>query len=135
MDDYLRNYLVALPLFILIDFSWIGFVMKRFYIQEMGALGRTYDGVFKPNLIAALLSWALIPAGIVIFAVPRLTADSGVPEVIGWGALFGFITYGIYDLTNLATLKDYSLKLTALDTAWGTTLSAVITLIVWLVAK
>ena len=155
MEDYVRNYLVALPLFILIDFAWIGFVMKNVYLREMGALGRTYDGVFKPNLVrygltdrpdqvrqsdppnlaAALLAWALIPAGIVIFAVPRLTADSDVPDVVGWGALFGFITYGIYDLTNLATLKDYSIKLTALDTAWGTALSAAITLIVWLVAK
>ena len=135
MEDYVRNYLVALPLFILIDFAWIGFVMKDVYLREMGALGRTYDGVFKPNLAAALLAWALIPAGIVIFAVPRLTADSDVPDVVGWGALFGFITYGIYDLTNLATLKDYSIKLTALDTAWGTALSAAITLIVWLVAK
>jgi uncharacterized membrane protein len=135
MEDYLRNYAVALPLFILIDFAWIGFLMKGVYLREMGALGRTYDGVFKPNLPAALLAWALIPAGIVIFAVPRLTADSDVTEVLGWGALFGLITYGIYDLTNLSTLKDYSLKLTILDTAWGTCLSAAITLIVWLVAK
>ncbi len=135
MDEYLRNYAIALPLFILIDFAWIGVVMKDVYLRELGSLGRTYDGVFKPNLVASLLAWALIPAGIVIFAVPRLTADNSVLEVIGWGALFGAITYGIYDLTNLATLKDYSVKLTAIDTAWGATLSAAITLIVWLVAK
>ena len=135
MEEYLRNYVVALPLFILFDFAWIGFVMKDVYLREMGALGRTYEGTFKPNLPAALLAWALIPAGIVIFAVPRLTGDSSVLEVIGWGALFGAITYGIYDLTNLATLKDYSMKLTAIDMAWGTVLSAAITLIVWLVAK
>jgi uncharacterized membrane protein len=135
MDDYLRNYVIALPLFIVLDFAWIGFVMKRVYLQELGNLARTFDGVFKPNLPASLLAWALIPAGVVIFAVPRLTSDSGVPEVIGWGALFGAITYGIYDLTNLATLKDYSLKLTALDIAWGAALSAAITLVVWLVAK
>ena len=135
MEEYLRNYAIALPLFILIDFAWIGFIMKNVYLREMGALGRTYDGVFKPLIPAALIAWALIPAGIVIFAVPRLTPDSNIAEVLGWGALFGGITYGIYDFTNLATLKDYSIKLTVIDTAWGATLSAVITLIVWLVAK
>lgn len=135
MDEYVRNYLVALPLFMVIDFAWIGFIMKDVYVREMGALGRTYDGTFKPLLPAALLAWALIPAGIVIFAMPRLTPDSTVPEVIGWGALFGAITYGIYDMTNLATLKNYSLKLAFMDMAWGTVLSALITVVIWLVAK
>jgi uncharacterized membrane protein len=135
LEEYLRNYAIALPLFILIDFAWIGFIMKNVYLREMGALGRTYDGVFKPLIAAALIAWALIPAGIVIFAVPRLTPDSNIAVVLGWGGLFGGITYGIYDFTNLATLKDYSIRLTVIDTAWGATLSAVITLIVWLVAK
>ena len=135
MDDYVRNYLVALPIFILIDFTWIGVVMKNVYIGEMGALARVYDGKFKPNLPAALIAWALIPLGIVIFVVPRLTLDTLVIEVIGWGAMFGAITYGIYDFTNLATLKGYTTKLTLIDTAWGATLSAVVTTIVWLVAK
>jgi len=135
MDEYVRNYLVALPIFILIDFTWIGVVMKNVYITEMGALARVFDGKFKPNLPAALIAWALIPLGIVIFGVPRLTSGTPVLEVVGWGAMFGAITYGIYDFTNLATLKGYTTKLTLIDTAWGATLSAVVTTIVWLVAK
>jgi uncharacterized membrane protein len=135
VDEYARNYAVALPLFIVLDFAWIGFVMKDVYLRELGSLARTFDGVFKPNIAASLLAWALIPLGIVVFAVPRLSPDSTVPEVIGWGALFGGITYGIYDLTNLATLRDYSPRLTLIDTAWGAVLSAAITLIVWVIAK
>jgi uncharacterized membrane protein len=135
MDEYLRNYAIALPLFIVIDFAWIGFVMKNVYLRELGDLARAEGGKFKPNLPAALAAWALIPAGIVIFAVPRLASDTPFIEVIGWGALFGAISYGIYDLTNLATLKAYSPKLTVIDIAWGATLSAIITVVVWLIAR
>lgn len=135
MDDYVRNYLIALPIFVLVDFSWIGVIAKNVYIGELGPLARVFDGKFKPNLPAALIAWALIPLGIVIFVVPRLTPDTAVLEVVGWGAMFGAITYGIYDFTNLATLKGYTIKLTLLDTAWGATLSVIVTTIVWLVAK
>jgi uncharacterized membrane protein len=135
MDDYVRNYLVALPIFILVDFTWIGVIAKNVYISELGTLARVFDGKFKPNLPAALIAWALIPLGIVVFVVPRLTPETPVLEVIGWGAMFGAVTYGIYDFTNLATLKGYTTKLTLIDTAWGTVLSAIVTTIVWLVAK
>jgi uncharacterized membrane protein len=135
MDDYLRNFAVALPIFILIDFTWIGVIAKKFYLDELGGLARTRDGKFTPNLPAGILAWAVIVAGIVLLAVPRLTSDSGVPTVLGWGALFGFIGYAMYDLTNLATVRDYSVKLTVVDIIWGTVLSSVVTMVVWLVAK
>ncbi len=135
MDDYLRNFAVALPVFILIDFLWIGVIAKNLYLGELGSLARMKDGKFTPNLPAGVLAWAVIVAGLVLFAVPRLTPDSAIATVIGWGALFGFVGYAMYDLTNLATVRDYSIKLTAIDIAWGTTLSAIVTTIVWLVAK
>jgi uncharacterized membrane protein len=135
MEEYLRNYLVALPIFVAIDFSWIGVIMKNMYLAELGPLARTRAGKFAPNLPAAALAWAVIPAGLVLFAVPRLSPDSDLLTVLGWGALYGFVAYAMYDLTNLATIQGYSLKLTVADTIWGTVLSAVVTTIVWLVAK
>ena len=135
MDDYLRNYLVALPVFVVIDFLWLGIVSKRFYLKELGTLARVEDGKFRPNLPAALIAWALIPAGLVIFAVPRLAPEGSVLDAAGWGALFGAISYGIYDFTNLATVKGYSLRLAIVDTAWGAILSALVTTVVWLIAK
>ena len=135
MEDYIRNYLVALPVFIAIDFTWIGIIMKRFYLQELGDLARVKDGAFRPNLVAGLAAWAVIPLGLVFFAVPKLSPDGSALTALGWGALLGAVSYGMYDLTNLATLRDYSLKLTFLDTAWGTSLTAFVTLVVWLVAR
>ena len=135
MEDYLRNYLVALPIFVAIDLTWIGILMRGFYLSELGDLARVKEGKFKPNLPAGLAAWAIIPLGLVFFAVPRLSADGSALDAIGWGALLGAITYGMYDLTNLATVRDYTLKLTLVDTAWGTSLSAFVTLVVWLVAR
>ncbi len=135
MEEYLRNYIVALPVFVILDFTWIGILMKKLYLGELASLARTRNGKFTPNIPASILAWAIIPAGLVIFAVPRLSPGSDVVSVLGWGALFGFITYGMYDLTNLATVQNYTTKLTIVDTLWGTTLSAFVTLVVWLVAK
>lgn len=135
MDEYLRNFAVALPVFILIDFTWIGVIAKRFYLAELASLARMEGGKFKPNLVAGILAWAVIAGGLVLFAVPRLTPESSITTVLGWGALFGFVGYAMYDLTNLATVRNYSIKLTIVDILWGTVLSATVTLIVWLVAK
>lgn len=135
MDEYLRNFAIALPVFILVDFLWIGVIAKNFYLGELGSLARMRGGKFTPNLPAGVGAWAVIALGIVLFAVPKLEPDSSILTVIGWGGLFGFVGYAMYDLTNLATVRDYSLKLTAVDILWGTTLSAVVTTIVWLIAK
>jgi uncharacterized membrane protein len=135
MEEYLRDYLVALPLFVVIDFAWIGVLTKGFYLGELRDLARVESGRFQPNLPAGLAAWAVIPLGLVLFAVPRLSPDGSALDALGWGALMGAITYGMYDLTNLATLRAYTLKLTLVDTAWGTCLSAFVTLIVWIVAR
>lgn len=135
MDDYLRNFAIALPVFILIDFTWIGVIARRFYLGQFGSLARMRNGKFAPNLAAGLAAWTVLAAGIVLFAVPKLEPDSSLLTVLGWGGLLGFVCYATYDLTNLATVRDYSLKLTVADIAWGTALSAVVTTIVWLVAR
>jgi uncharacterized membrane protein len=38
--------------------------------------------------------------------------------------LFGFFTYATYDLTNYATMKVWTLRVTLLDIGWGTLLTA-----------
>lgn len=135
MHEYLRNYLVALPVLVLIDFLWFGVLMKGLYLRELASLARMSNGAFKPLPLPGLLAWAVIPAGIVFFAVPHLTDDSSVLSVLGWGGLLGLIMYAMYDMTNLSTLRDYTAKLAVIDVAWGTVLSAFVTTVVWLVAK
>jgi uncharacterized membrane protein len=112
----LTPYLATAFAFAAIDMVWLGMVAKTFYRQELGAL------MANPiNVPAALIFYLLFPVGLLIFAIEpaRSVTDAAVR-----GALFGFFAYATYDLTNLATLKDWSLKLSMVDLAWGTALSA-----------
>ncbi len=72
----------------------------------------------QPNFVAAAAFYLLFAAGLMAFVVlPRAAGDWRMAAA--WGALFGFMAYMTYDLTNLATLRDWPLGLSFIDTAWG----------------
>ncbi len=110
-------YLITVPIFFIIDLVWLGVVAKAFYQKHLGYLMRP-----QVNWTAAILFYLLFIIGIVIFAVkPALEAQNGLRALV-YGALFGFFTYATYDLTNLATVKDWPVIVTAIDLVWGTVL-------------
>jgi uncharacterized membrane protein len=110
-------YLITVPIFFIVDLVWLGVVAKSFYQKHLGYLMRP-----QVNWTAAILFYLLFIIGIVIFAVkPALEAQSGL-RALAYGALFGFFTYATYDLTNLATVKDWPVIVTAIDLVWGTVL-------------
>lgn len=104
--------------FLVLDILWLGFIAKSFYRQEIGPLL-----LENFNMIAAIAFYLIFIAGILIFAVlPALQSGSWKTALL-YGALFGFFTYATYDLTNLATLKGWSLTMVIVDIAWGTALT------------
>ena len=117
MRNIVITYLTVLVVFAAIDLLWLGLVAPDFYKREIGALL-----LEKPRLEVAVLFYILCAAGITILAVqPALTADDWTKAVF-LGAVFGLCAYGTYDLTNLATLQRWSLRLAIVDMAWGTIL-------------
>ena len=105
----------------ILDFIWLGFVAKKLYYGEMGKIL-----LEKPNMAPALLFYLIYVVGVVVFVVsPALEKDSW-QHAVGYGALFGFVAYATYDLTNLATLKGFSSKIVIIDLAWGAGLTAVV---------
>lgn len=110
-------YLLTVPVFFAIDMLWIGVVAKDLYQKQLaGFLGPV-------NWPAAVIFYLIFIVGILVFAVlPALEAKSAMKAVM-LGALFGFMAYATYDLTNLATLKDWPLSVTLIDMAWGAVLS------------
>jgi uncharacterized membrane protein len=76
------------------------------------------------DLPAATAFYGIYPIGLVIFAVLPALKSASLPEAALSGALFGFFTYMTYDLTNQATLKNWTLQLSAIDIGWGTLLGA-----------
>jgi len=121
MGYYLKLYLATLVAFFAIDMVWLGLVARSFYQQHLGFLMAP-----KVNWLAALAFYLLFIAGILVFVVvPGLKADS-LRTTLVHAALFGLITYATYDLTNLATIRDWPLVVTVVDLVWGTVLTAAV---------
>lgn len=121
MQKMIVTYGIALALFLVVDFAWLGAVAREFYKARLGALLSP-----SPNWTAAALFYLFYAAGLVFFAVqPALRGHSWRIALLN-GAALGFIAYGTYDFTNLATIRNWSLALTLADLAWGTVLSALV---------
>ena len=114
------GYVVALFTFVAADMVWLGLMAPRFYKPAMGDIA--LSGF---NLPPAIVFYLIYPIGLLIFAIyPALR--SGLPtNALVYGAMFGFFTYATYDLTNYATLRNWTLQLTAVDIGWGAVLGAI----------
>jgi len=123
-------YLITLAVFFLIDMIWLGVVAKGFYRKHLGPLMSP-----KVNWAAAILFYLLFIVGLVVFAVrPALAAGKPVQALL-LGALLGLISYATYDLTNLATLKDWPIVVTVVDLIWGTVLGGSVSFIAALIGR
>ncbi|MDZ4818645.1 MAG: DUF2177 family protein [Planctomycetota bacterium] len=129
----LKLFLIVLPIFLMIDLLWLGVIMKNFYSQELGDLARRSGGSLAPRWGAAIMVYLLIPAGILIFVRPLLKDNATFWHALGWGALFGLVVYGVYDLTSLAVIEKWTVRMTIADIAWGCTLCAITSVITWYV--
>ncbi len=124
---------IAAITFAMLDTIWLGFVMRDFYRAELGPIALlSADGSFAPIWAAALPVYVLLAVGIVMFVLPRA---SSVTSAISWGALSGIVVFGVYDLTNLSTLRGYSMKLAFVDIAWGAFTSATTTAVAKVVQR
>lgn len=121
MAETVKLYAIALAVFALLDFLWLGVVMSGFYRTQLEPLARTANGGFAPIWPAAAMVYALLVVGIVSFVLPRVeaTGAGGLGVAFLWGAGFGVVVYGVYDLTNYATLSQWPLVVTLTDIVWG----------------
>lgn len=127
---FIKLYLIALPVFFAIDMIWLGLVAKNFYSQQIGYLMKT-----NVNWVAALLFYFLFIGGVVFFVLAPALEKNSFTHAILAGALFGLMTYATYDLTNLATIKEWPLLVTIVDLIWGTSLSTIVSVVSYLIAK
>lgn len=125
---YLKEYIVAVVVFFLIDMLWLGVIAKDLYAKELGHLLTS-----NINWIAAIIFYLLFVVGIVFFVIHPAIEKNSLSYAIVAGLLFGFMTYATYDLTNLATLKDWPLKIVFIDIAWGSFLSASVSVVTYYV--
>jgi len=125
----LKLYFIALPVFFVIDMVWLVLVARKFYSTHLGYLMRP-----DVNWIAAIVFYLLFIGGLVVFVIAPSVEKHSFSHAILYGALFGLVSYATYDLTNLATVKDWPLLVTVVDLIWGMVLSASVSAITWLIA-
>ena len=127
---FIKLYLITLPVFFAIDMVWLGLVAKDFYAKQLGHL-------MNPNVnwVAAIIFYLLFIAGLIVFVIgPALEKQSWM-EALVLGAFFGLLTYATYDLTNLATLKNWPLLVTVIDLIWGSVLALSTSVIAYFLAR
>lgn len=112
-------FLIALAVFFVIDMLWLGVVARRFYRRQLGHLMRR-----DVNWAAAVTFYAIFVAGLVVFVIEPAVAAGSWTDAVVRGGFFGLVTYATFDLTALATLRDWPLQMTLVDIAWGIVLAA-----------
>jgi uncharacterized membrane protein len=126
---FIKLYAIALPVFFAMDMVWLALIARNFYKNQIGFL-------MKPevNWTAAIIFYLLFLVGLVVFVIEPAVEKKEWMMALGRGALFGLITYATYDLTNLATLKDWPFTVVWVDMIWGTVLAAGVSVITYALA-
>ncbi|WP_284257725.1 DUF2177 family protein [Acidocella aquatica] len=108
-------YIVTLVVMLMLDAIWLSLASQAVYRAQLG-------DILIPGfrLLPALSFYLVYAFGIQIFAVAR--ARSG-KQALGLGAAFGVFAYATYDLTNWATLRDWTFALSLTDICWGAVLT------------
>lgn len=117
------SYLAMMLTFMFLDLLWLGVFAKNFYQNHLG-----YLLADKVNWGAAIIFYLIFILGILLFVVMP-GKNSGAVKVLGYGALFGLVTFAAYDLTNLATIKQWPLIVTVVDLIWGAIICACVSFV------
>lgn len=125
----IKLYFIALSAFLAIDMLWLGLLAKNFYRQQIGFLMKS-----EFNWFTAAIFYLIFVTGLVLLVIIPSVEKRSLMHALVYGALLGLVAYSAYDLTNLATLKDWPILVSVIDIAWGATVSAAVSAITYLVA-
>ena len=117
---YVAAYIVTLVVFLAIDAVWLSTMANLLYKPTLGDI---LLPTFSPA--PALVFYLIFIVGVQVFAVAPAMKDGQWTTALLYGALFGFFSYGVYDFTNMATLRNWTLTITLADLCWGTFLTGV----------
>jgi len=107
-------YIASLAAFVALDFVWLSVMVQRLYRPALGDMLAE-----RPNLPAAVIFYLVYGVGLALLAVAPALKEGAAGRAVLNGLVFGAVAYATYDLTNLATLRSWSMKVTVADIAWG----------------
>lgn len=115
----IKKFLITAAVFLAIDIVWLAFISPKLYKNNIGHLMAD-----KVNFAAAGVFYLLYVAALLYFVINPALANGSVWQAVGTGAFLGLVMYATYDLTNMATLKDWPALITVVDLAWGAFVTA-----------
>lgn len=118
--NYLFTYLAVAASFVTVDMIWLRTMAEKLYRPVLGDVLRA-----EPNLLAAAAFYLIYPVGLLAFAVLPAHEQGRALQAFASGMMFGCFTYATYDLTNQATLRNWTTTLTIADVFWGSLLAGV----------
>jgi uncharacterized membrane protein len=121
---WLLQYGIALLVFFAIDLVWLAVIAQKLYAKYLG-----YLLAKQVNWAAAIIFYLIFIGGLMFFVISPSLLDLNVQQLLIRAALYGFITYATYDLTNLATIRDWPITITLIDLVWGTFLSTSVSVV------
>lgn len=126
---FIKLYAIAFAVFLAIDGAWLTLIAKNFYAKHIG-----YLMAKNPNLWVALIFYLIFIAGLIVFVITPALDKKMWTQALLAGAFFGLVAYATYDLTNLATIKDWPLIVTIVDLIWGMFVSATVSVATYFIA-
>jgi len=130
MSYFLKLYFATLVVFFAVDMIWLGLIARAFYKKHLGFLMAP-----EVNWYAAIIFYLIFIAGILVFVVVPGIRENDLTTTLLKAAFFGLITYATYDLTNLATVKNWPLLITVVDLVWGMVLTTIVSLAGFFIGK
>ena len=127
---YLKLFFAALVTFFFLDMAWVGLVARSFYQNYLGFL-------LSPsiNWIPVILFYLLFVVGLLVFVIIPGQQSGSLQNTLVLAAFFGLVTYATYDLTNLATIKDWPIMVTLVDLIWGMLVSTLVSYVSFTIGK
>ncbi|WP_270998650.1 DUF2177 family protein [Listeria seeligeri] len=127
MTQFMKLFFTSAVVFLIFDLFWLLVVSKKMYEHFIG------DLMGNVRIFPAVIFYVIYVIGVTFFVLIPGTEKGSIGYVILAGALFGLICYATYDLTNLATLKDWPVAMTVIDLVWGTAVTTVTSVIVYFI--
>lgn len=126
MLDKLKIFVLLFILVLLIDIPVISLIFKSRWEKTIKNI---QGSSMQIRPIYAFITYILIPIGLILFVYPKIDSNNWWQTSLMYGFLFGFISYGIFDFTNLALISKYPLDLAIIDSIWGGILCAIVVVI------
>lgn len=128
--NFLKIYLSSVIIFSAIDFVWLSFIARNFYAKHIGFLFRP-----SPYIGAAVLFYLVYTGGLVLLVISPSLKEGSLTKAVLFGAVYGLCAYATYDLTNLATIKNWPTVVTIVDLIWGALITALVSFIIFQLRK